>query len=54
MQLSKEIQDNVQCGYVLSACQCVCGSVTLLGEKRLSLGEDLEKESAHSMGMLSL
>ncbi len=30
------------CVYVLSTCQCVCSTVTLFGEKRLSLGGDLE------------
>lgn len=38
----------------MSTCLCVCGTVTLFDEKRLSLGVDLEKDSAHSMGMLSL
>lgn len=32
----------------------ICGTVTLFGEKRPSLGGDLEKDSEHSMGMLSL
>lgn len=41
------------CVYMLSACH-VYGTVTFFCEKKLSLGADRQKDSEHSMGMLSL
>lgn len=46
------------CQYVCVTVLCVTTlqyvSLTFFGEKRLPLGGDLEKDSAHSMGMLIL